>query len=116
MAFLQLLEEGHFFEIQRSIRQREDLEEQAVAYAGSLRPHYNPNMVLLLNHPLDNSSEIYEFRFEDILCAEEMPSISRPNGVTIEQKCLWVRHGSPAMRMQPLRVGESSEDQKGSKP
>ena len=109
MAYLKLLEEGHFYEIQRSFRKRADLEKQAVAYSGSLRPHYNPNMVLLLNHPLDNTGEIYEFRLEDILYAQDLPSISRPGGVTVEQTRLWVRLGSPAMRMQPFRVGNSDE-------
>ena len=44
MTLLKLLEEGHFYEIQRSPGHRDDLEDQAVAYAGSLRPHYNQNM------------------------------------------------------------------------
>ena len=47
MTLLKLLEEGHFYDIQRSPGHRDDLEDQAVSYAGSLRPHYNPNMVLL---------------------------------------------------------------------
>lgn len=53
MTLLKLLEEGHFYEIQRSPGHRDDLEDQAVSYAGSLRPHYNPNMVLLRTNPLD---------------------------------------------------------------
>ena len=64
---LKLLEEGHFYEIQRSPGHRDDLEDQAVSYAGSLRPHYNPNMVLLRTNPLDPGSEIYEFCLEDVL-------------------------------------------------
>ena len=53
MTLLKLLEEGHFYEIQRSPGQHDDLEDQAVSFAGSLRPHYNPNMVLLRTNPLD---------------------------------------------------------------
>ncbi|MEC8184841.1 MAG: hypothetical protein VX208_07125, partial [SAR324 cluster bacterium] len=41
MTLLKLLEEGHFYEIQRSPGHCDDLEDQAVSYAGSLRPHYN---------------------------------------------------------------------------
>ena len=78
MAFLKLLEEGRFFEIQRSLKPREDLKDQALSYSGSLRPHYNPNMVLLLTHPLERSGKIYEFRLEDILYAQDLPSISFP--------------------------------------
>ena len=109
MAFLKLLEEGRFFEIQRSLKPREDLKDQALSYSGSLGPHYNPNMVLLLTHPLESSGKIYEFRLEDILYAHDLPSKSRPGGVTVEQTRLWVRRGSPAMRMQPFRVGNSDE-------
>ncbi|GIT08957.1 MAG: hypothetical protein CM1200mP30_25870 [Pseudomonadota bacterium] len=38
-----------------------------------------------------------------------MSSLSKPNGVTVEQVRLWVRNGSPAMRMEPVRVGCESE-------
>ena len=34
MTLLKLLEEGHFYEIQRSPGHRDDLEDQAVSYAG----------------------------------------------------------------------------------
>jgi inorganic pyrophosphatase len=67
-------------------------------------------MVLLRVRPIEAGGEIYEFRMEDILFAEELPSLSKPNGVAIEQTRIWVRRGSPAMRMQPMRVGEISSD------
>ena len=104
---LKLLEEGHFYEIQRSPGHRDDLEDQAVSYAGSLRPHYNPNMVLLRTNPLD--PEIYEFRLEDVLFAEELTSLSKPDGVTVEQTRIWIRRGSPAMCMKPM-VGDSVKE------
>ena len=61
MTLLKLLEEGHFYEIQRSPGHRDDLEDQAVSYAGSLRPHYNPNMVLLRTNPLDPEAKFMNF-------------------------------------------------------
>ncbi len=88
---------------------RDDLEDQAVSYAGSLRPHYNPNMVLLRTNPLDPGSEIYEFRL-DVLFAEELTSLSKPDGVTVEQTRIWIRRGSPAMCMKPMRVGETVKE------
>ena len=42
-------------------------------------------MVLLRTNPLDPGSEIYEFRLEDVLFAEELTSLSKPDGVTVEQ-------------------------------
>jgi inorganic pyrophosphatase len=62
-------------------------------------------MLLLLSSPLESRSDVYEFRSEDILYAEELSSLTKPNGVTVERVRLWVRNGSPAMRMEPLRVG-----------
>ena len=106
---LKLLEEGHFYEIQWSPGHRDDLEDQAVS-AGSLRPHYNPNMVLLRTNPLDPRSEIYEFRLEDVLFAEELTSLSKPDGVTVEQTRIWIRRESPAMCMKPMRVGETDKE------
>ena len=38
MTLLKLLEEGHFYEIQRSPGHRDDLEDQAVSYAGPCVP------------------------------------------------------------------------------
>jgi hypothetical protein len=40
-----------------------------------------------------------------VICAEEQPSLTGPNGVTVERVRLWVRKSSPAMRMEPFRVG-----------
>ena len=40
-----------------------------------------------------------------MICAEEQPSLTGPNGVTVERVRLWVRKSSPAMRMEPFRVG-----------
>ena len=108
-GFLKLLEEGRFFEIQRSLKPRDDLKDKVLSFSGSLRPHYNPNMVLLLTHPPESSGKIYEFRLEDILYAQDLPSIIRPGGVTVEKTRLWVRRVSTAMRMQPFRVGNSNE-------
>ena len=62
-------------------------------------------MLLLLN-PLEPNSTLFEFRVGDIFYAEQMAGISRENGVTVERVRLWVRRGSPAVKMQPLRVCE----------
>ena len=53
----------------------------------------------------NDNGEIFEFRSEDIIYVEELSSITKPNGVTIERVRLWVRNGSPAMQMAPVRVG-----------
>ena len=68
------------------------------------------DMVLLRTNPLDPGSEIYEFRLEVVLFAEELTSLSKPDGVTVEQTRIWIRRGSPAMCMKPMRVGDSVKE------
>ena len=108
MSFVKLLNEGKFFEIQKRTKRSDSLEKESTPFCGALRPHNNPNMILLLTSPLESRSEVFEFRSEDIAYAEELSSLSKPNGVTLEQVRLWVKNGSPAMRMEPVRVGNDS--------
>ena len=107
---LPLLDAGIFYELQISDQRPADLLEEAVAFEGSLRLHYNPGLVLL--NPLELNSTLFEFRVGDILYAEQLASISRENGVTVERVRLWVRRGSPAVKMQPLRVDEHLAEEK----
>ena len=67
-------------------------------------------MVLLRTNPLDHGSKIYEFRSEDVLFAQELTILSKPDGVTVEQTRIWIRRGSPAMCMKPMRVGETVKE------
>ena len=105
MGFVKLLEEGKYFEIQKRSGRSETLEEESTPFCGALRPHYNPKMILLLSSPLESRGDVFEFRSEDIIYAEELSSITNPNGVTVERVRLWVKNGSPAMRMEPILVG-----------
>ena len=109
---LPLLDADIFYELQISDQRPADLLEEAVAFEGSLRLHYNPGLVLLLLNPLEPNSTLFEFRVGDILYAEQLASISRENGVTVERVRLWVRRGSPAVKMQPLRVDEHLAEEK----
>ena len=108
MNVVKLLNEGKFFEVQKRTKRSDSLEKESTPFCGALRPHNNPNLILLLTNPLESQSEVFEFRSEDIAYAEELSSLSKPNGVTVEQVRLWVKNGSPAMRMEPVRVGTDS--------
>ena len=108
MSVVKLLNEGKFFEIQKSMKRSDSMEKELTPFCGALRPHNNPNMILLLTSPLESRSEVFEFRSEDIAYAEELSSLSKPNGFTVEQVRLWIKNGSPAMRMEPVRVGNDS--------
>ncbi len=102
---VKMIGEGKFYELQ-VYRGEGNLENEAMPFSGSLRQHYNPNMVLLLINPASQHGMVYEFRLEDVLHAEEQPSITRPDGITVEIVRLWVKKGSVAMRMEPVFVNE----------
>ena len=108
MGYIKLLDEGKFFEIQKRNTRSDSLEKESTPFCGALRPHNIPNMILLLTSPLESRSEVFEFRSEDIAYAEELSSLSKPNGITVEEVRLWIKNGSPAMRMEPVRVGNDS--------
>ncbi len=55
---LPLLDAGIFYELQISDQRPADLLEEAVAFEGSLRLHYNPGLVLLLLNPLEPNSTL----------------------------------------------------------
>ena len=59
---LPLLDAGIFYELQISDQRPADLLEEAVAFEGSLRLHYNPGLLLLLLNPLEPNSTLFEFR------------------------------------------------------
>jgi hypothetical protein len=71
MSVQTLLGEGDFFAVQPYQKSLHDLEAEAVAFIGSLRQHYNPHMLLLLTRPLEPQGTAFEFRSEDVICAEE---------------------------------------------
>lgn len=110
---LRLLEAGTFHELELSQHRPAGLLEDAVAFEGALRLHYNPGLVMLLLNPLEPNSTLFEFRVQDIVHAEQLANLSRENGVTVERVRLWIRKGSPAVRMQPLRVEEGLADEEG---
>ena len=94
------------YDLQVCQRKPANLEERAIPFSGSLRHHYNPSMMILITHPLESSSMVYEFRVDDVLYAEELSSLTNPNGVSIERIKLWIRKGSPAMKMKPILILE----------
>jgi len=103
MNSIRLIGEGKLYEMQL-YRGEKPLDKDAVTFSGALRMHYNPNMLWLLTHPLEANSIIYEFRVDDVLHVAEEASVTHPTGAIVEQVRLWVRRGSTAMRMEPMRV------------
>ncbi len=105
MTLQKLLVEGKFYDITPYQRKDASLSmEETFPFSGVLRQHYNPAMLFLLVDPLEKHGQIYEFNIADIVRAEELPSLTAPEGVTLERVKIFVKSGSFAMRLQPFIV------------
>ena len=84
------------------------LDQVAIAFQGSPRPSGDQDKVLLLSDPLSRQAMLYEFRSADIVYAEEVPSISMPNGTAMAMVRLWIKRGSTGLKIVPFVVEDTS--------
>ena len=87
---------------------QEKLRQIAVCFTGSPHPSQSHGKVLLLNDPGSQHAFFYEFRADDIVYAEEAPSLSLPDGSTAAMARLWVRKGSTALKIEPFHVQDTA--------
>lgn len=86
---------------------RADKASGAVAFIGALRKHpYDEGKCLLIADPAGKDPSILEFRIEDVLGAEEMPSPVDAAGQSLSLMKLWIRRGSFGIRYEPFEVDE----------
>lgn len=79
----------------------------AVSFIGALRKHpYDDGKCLLIADPAGCEPSIFEFRLEDVLGAEEMPSPVDTDGQSLSLVKLWIRRGSFGIRYEPFEVDE----------
>lgn len=79
---------------------------EGVAYTGALRKHpYDASKCLLIADPTSCEPSIIEFRVEDVLGADEMPSPVDEKGKSLQLVKLWIRKGSFGIRYEPFEVG-----------
>jgi inorganic pyrophosphatase len=86
----------------------EKLRQIAVTFTGAPHSSQTPGKVLLLNDPGSQQAFFYEFRAEDILYAEERPSLSLPDGSTASMVRLWVKKGATALKIEPFHVQDTA--------
>jgi len=86
----------------------EKLRQIAVRFTGSPHSSQSPGKVLLLNDPGSQHAFFYEFRAEDILFAEEAPTLSLPDGTTASMVRLWVRKGATALKVEAFHVQDTA--------
>ncbi len=113
MTVTKFLKAADKFEIQ-AYRRRKDwktLSDNSVSFSGSLRKHpYDDARIILVADPLSESPFYYEFRTEDIAHAEELPSMTTPDGDTLKMARIWVRKWSVGIRAAPFLVVDMGKD------
>lgn len=93
------------FELQEYVRPMEADKKECVSFYGSPRKHPNENSrVILVVDPLSENTFYYEFNIDDIVLAEEQPSISNLEGESVSMVRLWLRKKSIALRCTPFVV------------
>ena len=102
-TFLELKEK---LEIQKYASPSNMDKQETVSFSGSPRKHpYEPSRVVLVADPFSAQTFYYEFHMDDIVLAEELPSISNLKGESTAMVRLWVRKQSIALRCTPFIVG-----------
>ena len=82
-----------------------DLEKEAVAFTAAPRKHpYDENKILLVKDPFTTDTMFYEFKIEDILQVDQMPSVGTDSGKNVKMARVWVKKGSLGMRYEPFEV------------
>jgi len=78
----------------------------AVPFAGYPRQHPSEkNKLILVYDPLGAQPTIMEFKFDDVLSVEEVPSVVTEAGEGIPLIRLWVRRGAHGVILEPFEVG-----------
>jgi hypothetical protein len=82
-----------------------------VPFTGYPRVHpAEKNKLLLVYDPLGSQPVVLEFKHEDILFVEEVPSAVTEDGEGVPLVKLWIQRGATGMIMEPFEVGEPVND------
>ena len=86
---------------------RNQLKKTHVAFSGSLRQHpRDSEMIILLADPYSGNTVFYEFKSDDIDCAEKLPNIVNSDGEDTPMVMLWVKKGSIGIRSAAFLVDD----------
>ncbi|MCL2180363.1 MAG: hypothetical protein FWB83_04460 [Treponema sp.] len=78
-----------------------------VPFAGYPRAHPSDKLkFVLVNDPLGAEPIILEFKLEDILYMDEVPSAITEEGEGVPLVKLWIKHGAMGVILEPFEVNE----------
>ena len=79
----------------------------AIPFAGYPRQHpSDKNNIILVYDPLGPHPTVIEFKLDDILYVEEIPSAVTEDGEGIPMIKLWVRRGAHGVILEPFEVNK----------
>ncbi|MCL2441139.1 MAG: hypothetical protein FWD14_05320 [Treponema sp.] len=76
-----------------------------VPFTGYSRVHpSDKSKLIIVNDPLGNEPSLLEFKLEDILFVEEVPSAITEAGEGVPMVKLWVQRGAVGVKLEPFEV------------
>ncbi|MDR0316447.1 MAG: hypothetical protein LBH97_06060, partial [Treponema sp.] len=79
----------------------------AIPFTGYPRQHPSEkNKLILVYDPLGSQPMVLEFRLEDVLLVEEIPSAVTEAGEGVPLVKLWIRKGAHGMLIEPFEVSD----------
>jgi len=79
----------------------------AVPFAGYPQKHPSEkNKIILVHDPLGQNPTALEFKLEDVLFVEEIPSAVTEEGEGVPLIKLWIRRGAHGVILEPFEVNE----------
>ena len=81
-----------------------------IPFIGYPRTHPSEkNKLILVYDPLGNEPVVLEFKLDDILFVEEVPSAVTEAGEGVPLVKLWVQRGAVGMILEPFEVNEPAQ-------
>ncbi len=86
---------------------------ESVAFTGAPRKHpYDAERLILIADPFSAQTIFYEFRLEDVVHVDELPSLVTESGETVAMVRLRVKKAAFGLRYEPLIVADTMQDAK----
>jgi len=86
------------------------LPSDGIPFTGYPRTHPSEkNKLILVYDPLGNEPVVLEFKLDDILFVEEVPSAVTEAGEGVPLVKLWIQRGAVGMILEPFEVNELAQ-------
>ncbi|MDR2630555.1 MAG: hypothetical protein LBC60_06510 [Spirochaetaceae bacterium] len=106
MRIASLIELKSFYEI---VKTTGSPPKDTVPFIGCPRQHpSDKNRIILIYDPLGENTKLLEFKFEDILCIEEVLSAVTEAGEGVPLVKLWIRKGAHGVILEPFEVEDKN--------